>query len=187
MEASSDSAIENQSENIEFSIVAAIEGKNNVISAAAESSIENQSENNTIVAAAEGSIVNQSEQREGSVENQNENISIAAAVEVPEDAAKRSLKSVFVSGTRHQKSKLVYLTDEKQLFVKNKELKNGILSYVCRVTGCKSRIHLHPNGDCFYTFGEHNGHPTQDEQYTKCSTHLVHMFAICSLQPLLSK
>lgn len=166
MEASSDSASDHQSENIEFSVVAAV-----------EVSIVNQTENIIIAAAAD-------EIREGSVENQNENIAIAAAVGVPEDAAKRRLKSVFVSGTRHQKSKLVYLTDEKQLFAKNKELKNGILSHVCRVTGCKTRVHLHPKGDCFYAFGEHNGHPTQDEQYTKSYIRCLHMklgFSVFSL------
>lgn len=78
-----------------------------------------------------------------------------------------SLNYEFVSGARIN-SQLLYLFDDKQLFRKNKVLKDGTAAFNCRFKDCNSRLYLCTDGKCFYVNGrnEHH-HECQDVDMAK--------------------
>lgn len=76
-----------------------------------------------------------------------------------------NLRWEWAVGKRRDCAKLVYTTDERQLYGKNRDLLSGESAYLCRLyhnKKCKSRLYM-KNGRLFKKddFVEHN-HPPQD-------------------------
>lgn len=81
------------------------------------------------------------------------------------DSERQSLKFTFTAGFR-QNSKLLYVFDHACLYVR-KTVRDGVTSFVCydyERLGCKARVHIDENNNCFATkgFDKHGTHPNHE-------------------------
>lgn len=61
-------------------------------------------------------------------------------------------------------SELLYTTEEKQLYKKNKKNAAGHMGYTCRVDKCDARVYRRPNGEVYYSeHFEGHRHPNAEE------------------------
>lgn len=85
-----------------------------------------------------------------------------------ESEFEKCMEYKFISGSRVS-SVLLYVVEEKQLYVKNRKLKFGGHSYVCRVKNCNTRVHFHDEkcvistNDC----SRHEMHANQEDEYKR--------------------
>lgn len=77
----------------------------------------------------------------------------------------RDLEFEFVSG-KQINSQLLYTTNDKHLYKRNRKLVSGHMAYICRKPGCNSRIYFDSEGYRVYyrpkEFIPHN-HGTQEK------------------------
>lgn len=87
---------------------------------------------------------------------------ISALLSSSESEFETCVEYKFISGSRVS-SVLLYVVEEKQLYVKNRHLKSGGYSYLCRVINCNSRVHLQDE-KCVINTQEGNRHVIHAKQ-----------------------
>ncbi|XP_039226530.1 probable E3 ubiquitin-protein ligase LUL3 [Drosophila yakuba] len=68
------------------------------------------------------------------------------------------IKFEFKEGSRAGCSTLLYTPDDNQIYVKNRQLKEGDIAYVCRIKDCKARVHLSADKTRLYSKTEQVQH-----------------------------
>lgn len=68
----------------------------------------------------------------------------------------KMVKFEWITGKRRDCT-ILHAIEEKQLYVKNKKLKDGSIAYTCRERKCNARVYL-VDGKCYYPepMGSHN-------------------------------